>query len=325
MKILYFTDTHIRATNPKSRKDNFYETLITKFEEVSKIIHDENVDYVIHGGDLFDRPDTSILVSTEFANLIKSFERPTYIVSGNHDIFGHNPKTIDRTMMGLLANLDIFNLLNDKKYILEKDGIKVQLTGNPYSYDVDEKNKIDGYKVLEKDEDVQYAVHVVHGFLLDKPFMPGVNCTLIEDIYDTKADITLAGHYHLGFKTIVKGGKYFINPGALVRMSNSKVELTRTPKVIIIELTDEIFIREIYLKSAMPGDIVLDRETMLMHRGKRAKLVEFQDLVEASSNFKKYNVLELVGEILKNDLYSQKVKQECLKRVSEVQESEAEI
>ena len=64
MRILYFTDTHIRATNPKSRKDNFYETLITKFEEVSKIIHEENVDYVIHGGDLFDRPYTSILVST---------------------------------------------------------------------------------------------------------------------------------------------------------------------------------------------------------------------------------------------------------------------
>lgn len=325
MKILYFTDTHIRATNPKSRKDNFYETLITKFEEVSKIIHEENVDFVIHGGDLFDRPDTSILVSTEFANLIKGFEKPTYIVSGNHDIFGHNPKTVDRTMMGLLANLGIFHLLNDKKYILEKDGIKVQLTGNPYSYDVDEKNKIDDYKVLEKDEDVQYAIHVVHGFLLDKPFMPGVNCTLIEDIYDTLADITLAGHYHLGFKTLVKDGKYFINPGALVRMSNAKVELERKPKVIIIELTDKISIEEVYLKSALPGDIVLDRETMLMHRGKRAKLVEFQDLVEASSNFKKYNVLELVEEILKNDLYSDKVKQECLKRVSEVQESEAEL
>lgn len=325
MKILYFTDTHIRATNPKSRKDNFYETLITKFKEVSKIIHEENVDFVIHGGDLFDRPDTSILVSTEFANLIKGFEKPTYIVSGNHDIFGHNPKTVDRTMMGLLANLGIFHLLNDKKYILEKDGIKVQLTGNPYSYDIDEKNKINDYKVLAKDEDVQYAIHVVHGFLLDKPFMPGVNCTLIEDIYDTKADITLAGHYHLGFKTIVKDDKYFINPGALVRMSNAKVELERRPKVIVIELTDKISIKEVYLKSALPGDIVLDRETMLMHRGKRAKLIEFQDLVEASSNFKKYNVLELVGEILKNDLYSDKVKQECLKRVSEVQESEAEL
>lgn len=265
------------------------------------------------------------MVSTEFANLIKGFEKPTYIVSGNHDIFGHNPKTVDRTMMGLLANLGIFHLLNDSKYILEKDGIKVQLTGNPYSYDVDEKNKIDDYKVLEKDEDVQYAIHVVHGFLLDKPFMPGVNCTLIEDIYDTLADITLAGHYHLGFKTLVKDGKYFINPGALVRMSNAKVELERKPKVIIIELTDKISIEEVYLKSALPGDIVLDRETMLMHRGKRAKLVEFQDLVEASSNFKKYNVLELVEEILKNDLYSDKVKQECLKRVSEVQESEAEL
>ncbi|KXO17167.1 metallophosphoesterase [Peptoniphilus sp. GNH] len=325
MKFLYFTDSHIRSTNPKSRKDNFYQTLIDKFKEVGEICKREKVDFVIHGGDLFDRPDTSIAISTVFAQLIKGFGVPSYIVSGNHDIFGHNPKTIPRTMMGLLSGLGVFELINDKKIIIEKYGQKIQITGNPYDYNIDEKSQIDRYKVLDRADDIDYAIHVVHGFLLDKPFMPGVNSTLIEDILDTKADITLAGHYHLGFKTKIFDGKYFINPGAIVRTSNSQLELDRIPKVIIAELEDEIKIKEVHLKCALPGDKVLDRESMMNHRGKRARLVEFQDLVETSQNFKKFHILDLVDEILKTDIYTDEVKMETLRRIEMAQEEEANL
>lgn len=37
MRILFFTDTHIRGTNPQNRKDNFVETLFRKLEEVFDI------------------------------------------------------------------------------------------------------------------------------------------------------------------------------------------------------------------------------------------------------------------------------------------------
>ncbi|HLS54237.1 MAG TPA: metallophosphoesterase, partial [Tissierellaceae bacterium] len=62
MKLLFFTDTHIRGTTPKNRKDDFPEALERKLYEVLDLINKENIDYVLHGGDLFDRPDLSVSI-----------------------------------------------------------------------------------------------------------------------------------------------------------------------------------------------------------------------------------------------------------------------
>src|SRR5699024_801992 len=123
----------------------------------------ENVDYILHGGDLFDRPDISIAVVSEFSQILQRFEVPIYIVSGNHDIFGHNQKTINRTMLGLLSSLSLVNLVDENPIILDKDNIKVQLTANPYSFNMEDDFYKDRYKVLEKNENVNYMIHMVHG------------------------------------------------------------------------------------------------------------------------------------------------------------------
>lgn len=67
----------------------------------------EDVDYILHGGDLFDRPDIAISVVSTFAKIFKEAPAPIYIVSGNHDIYGHNPDTLNRTVMGLLCDLKV--------------------------------------------------------------------------------------------------------------------------------------------------------------------------------------------------------------------------
>ncbi len=87
MKLLYLTDTHIRGTSPKNRLDDYYESLKEKLKEISNIIREEKVDYVLHGGDLFDRPDVSVSIVSDFAKIFQDFGVPIYIISGNHDIF----------------------------------------------------------------------------------------------------------------------------------------------------------------------------------------------------------------------------------------------
>ena len=52
LKILFLTDTHIRGTNPKNRIDDFVQTLENKLCEIVNIINEENIDFVIHGGDI---------------------------------------------------------------------------------------------------------------------------------------------------------------------------------------------------------------------------------------------------------------------------------
>lgn len=318
MKILFFTDTHLRGTNPKNRIDNFTKTLENKLNEIIYLIDDLDIDYVIHGGDLFDRPDLSVAVVSRFAKILKQVKVPFYIVCGNHDIFGHNPKTIDRTMLGLLSSLDFINIIEkDEVIVLSKDGILVQLTGQPYVYDIDSNDKR-GYIVEKINDGMDYSIHVVHGMLLDRPFVKGVPFTLIDDIKQTKADITLSGHYHAGFNNQIIDGKYFINPGSLARVTNSLEEISRSPKVVVIELNEKISVNQVELKSAEKGNRVLDRNEIEKHIFKGEQLNQFKQIVESSNNFEKMDINDLLIEVSNSEGISSEIKEEALRRIAEI-------
>lgn len=320
MRILFFTDTHLRGTNPKNRKDNFQDTLERKLIEVVDIINKYNIDFVIHGGDLFDRPDISLSIVSRFSKLLKSISVPFYIVTGNHDIFGHNPQTINRTVLGLLNELDFLKIIDgNNKIILEKDNIKVQLTGQPYVYDIDTDKSKMKYILTTKDDDIDYAVHIVHGMLLDKPFVKGIPYTLVEDIKDTKADITLSGHYHSGFKTIEIDGKYFINPGSLVRITNSLREIDRIPQVAIIDFNKDINIDYIPLESALKGEEVLDRSEVEKHIFKSERLFEFKQTIDSAVDFEKMDINDVLIEVAASEGLTDEIKSEALKRIAQIQ------
>lgn len=320
MKILYFTDTHIRGTSPKNRKDDFVLTLEKKLYEIVDIIKDKGVDFVLHGGDLFDRPDVSVSIVSKFSKILKEIKVPVYIISGNHDVYGHNPLTINRTMMGLLNELDILNIINPGEIkILEKNNIKIQLTGQPYIYDIDSITNRKYYIVDKVEKDIDYSIHIVHGMLLDRPFIKGIPYTLIDDIKDTKADITLSGHYHSGFKKTEIDGKYFINPGSMVRISNSLREIDRIPKVVLMEFDDDIDISFLELKTAKKGELVLDRDEIEKNIFKRERMYEFKQSVDSAINFEKMDINDVLVEVSYSEGVSEKVKQEALKRISMIQ------
>lgn len=320
LKLLFFTDTHIRGTTPKNRKDSFVDTIEQKLIEIIDIIKKNNVDFVLHGGDLFDRPDVSIAIASKFAMILDQIPVPLYLTSGNHDIYGHNPDTINRTMLGLLGVLGVVNLIkNGDKIILEKDNIKVQLTGQPYVYDIDTPNHLDYYLLKEKDDEANYSIHMVHGMLLDRPFIKGIPYTLIDDIKGTLADITLSGHYHGGFRITNIDGKYFINPGSLVRITNSLKEIERVPQVILIELNEKITIKQIPLKTALPGEEVLDRKEIENNLFKSERIIEFKQTIDAALGFEKMDINEVLLEVSSAENVDDEVKREALRRIALIQ------
>jgi DNA repair protein SbcD/Mre11 len=322
MKFLFFTDTHIRGTTPKNRKDHFIETLKDKFREVGEIADELGVDYILHGGDWFDRPDISPAIVREFAILIQNLNRPIYTVAGNHDIYGHNPETIGRTMLGLLEGIGILTLMKyEDELVLEKDGVRVQLTGKPYNYDIDGEN-FKQYYIVKKRKDVDFAINIVHGMLLSKPFFEGIQYVLLEDIRGTEADITLAGHYHNGFGVKVLDGKYFINPGSLVRVANSLWEIKRMPKVVYIEFdAGRMNVREIELKCAQPGEDVLDRLELERSQDRNIKLHEFYEGITAAQEFRKIDINGMIEQIAANQELSPRVKDEAVRRISIAREN----
>lgn len=317
MRLLFLTDTHIRGTTPKNRKDDLPSTLINKFKEITKIVKKYNIDYVLHGGDLFDRPDISVSVVSKFASILNDIRVPIYIVCGNHDIYGHNPDTINRTMLGLLNSLNIVNIINkDDIIILKKDDVKIQLTGYPYTYNIDNEDNRDNYIIKNVDKSVNYSIHMVHGMLLNKPFIKGIPHTLIDDIISTRADITLSGHYHSGFGIINIDGKFFINPGSLIRVTNTLSEINRMPEVAIIDLNETINIELIRLETASEGKNILDRQEIENHIFKSEKLLEFKQTIGETIDFEKLEINEIIMEISGVEGISNQVKDEAFRRIT---------
>ena len=258
MRLLYFTDTHIRDNNPKYRVDNYPESLKTKLQEIVELVDQLSVDCLLHGGDLFDLPWPPAKAVEISVNFLEQIKVPVYIVSGNHDLLGQKLSTIEKTMLWFLARRGLFMLLapGDKRY-LKRDGLTIQLSGQHFNSSIDRLNRFRDYCVDKKNCDV--AIHMVHGMLLPKPFSPYVPTTMIKQVAPfTEADFTLCGHAHLGYPAEEIDGKIFINPGSISRILALEWELVRVPQVVFLDFSGgEVRCQYIPLRSARPGEEVL--------------------------------------------------------------------
>ncbi len=259
MKLLYLTDTHIRGDNPHHRRDDFPATVRAKLLEVAGLVRALEVDAVLHGGDFFDQPSPELSVVGDFIRIFIEMGVPIYVVQGNHDIFACNPDTLEHTMLGLLHRVGTLHVLRrGERVYLESRGVRVQLTGTPFHFNMDRVDPLADYCVTK--EDCDYAVHLAHGMLLDKPFFPGTPHTLVSTVAPhTAADYTLGSHAHFGYPDVEWDGRWFINPGSLVRLSVQPGDIQRTPQVLLLDFTGSRPVHtKIPLKSARPGHEVLD-------------------------------------------------------------------
>ncbi|WP_350345032.1 metallophosphoesterase [Proteinivorax tanatarense] len=319
MKIVYITDTHFRGGGPRSRTDDFVNTCYDKLNEVVNYCNENKVDLLLHGGDFFDRPDISLAVLGEIVGILKGCNCPIKGIAGNHDIYGHNPKTLPRTMLGLLDKLGIIKLIDENGVLYAANGVKLQLTGKNYVHDYEQKESYIAKKKLETD----FSIHLVHGMLLPKKNIPIDKMTLIETIGSTEADITLSGHYHQGFGSVEFGGKLFINPGALLRVDNSYSELNRKPQILQVTLTKnkEPKVEFIPLKTAKRGDLVLDRTKLEEKVIQQNKLDNFLTNITDITSNQYITAEEIVTSIANNENISVDVKEKALSIISNMQES----
>lgn len=290
--LAFLTDTHFRTQNPEYRKDSFKESLLLKLQDVKTIIGRYQVDAVLHGGDVFDTPNVTANTWVELGAEIQSWDIDTYAIAGNHDMEGQNTITLPGTPIDQLRKLSIINLIIDNKdnpYIITKNGISVQITGRSFHAGMDhDECKEDDYVLKSKQAD--YAIHMVHGNLTDKPIFELADFTLLEEIKHTAADVTLSGHWHNGFPlTVINDDlgnpKYFYNPGGIVR--KTKREMKRMPKIVLIFISkDGIRIEDIPLPSAKPTTEILNIEKLMQ---KEAKENNLQNLI---TSFKSKTVIQ---------------------------------
>lgn len=321
MKFLYVTDSHIRGTTPKNRLDSYVDTIKAKLNEVIEIANQECVDLILHGGDVFDRPDLSPNVVGQFARIFKQAKAPIYVVAGNHDTFGHNPETLSRTMLGLMDSFGVMTVIHPEEPVMIYDGdCVIQISGQPYHYDLDQRDpKLDYYP--PRTDDVDVAIHIVHSMLVEKALPDGVAHTLIDHIWGTTADIIFTGHFHGGFGIKEKNGKFICNPGALARVNNHWSEINRKPKVVIGEIKNsKIELCERTLVNALDGEQVLDRSFLEKALHQEEKLHSFVQQVKEASQFHSLNMGDIIQEIASLQNVEEKVRAEALRRMTLVEE-----
>ena len=86
MKILVTGDWHIRASNPRYRVDNYYETLMGKIKWILDLAEKEECSHILQPGDFFDSPDQSNKVEIELMELLGSYPIDfIYTIFGQHD------------------------------------------------------------------------------------------------------------------------------------------------------------------------------------------------------------------------------------------------
>lgn len=292
------------------------------------------VSAILHGGDLFDRPDVAPAVAREFLRVLLEAPCPIYGIAGNHDLYGFNPETVPRTMLGLFDGFGLFRLIRPGEVVwIESEGLRVQVTGQEFHAELDRRDPVLDYCVVEagvggslheRRPGADFAIHLTHGMLLERPFHEGVSHTLLEAVMrHTVADITFGGHYHPGWSRVHEyEGRLFINPGALARLGNQTADYQRPVQVVLVDLERGRPVQQqiIPLQAALPGEEVLDRSQQEAQMARERALADFIQGIGDTSQFEVLEIQAMMERIAENGGVPARVKQEALRRLGLAQE-----
>ena len=319
IRILYFTDSHIRGNSPRARVDHYPDALKAKLCWMFARAKQENVDAVVCGGDMFDRPDTAYAIAGEFAAVLAESPAPIYVCPGNHEIYGYNLDTLPRSILGFLAQIGLVHILTRKPLEFESEGVKVSLTGQGFHHNID-RGTMDYMTGLDGTNG--YRVHVVHGMLVEKPLPYEVAHTLVEKVV-TDADVVLSGHEHIGYGLRRRSdGIWFCNPGALGRLSANMEEMHRPVRVALFTFApDGISGELVKVDVARPGTEVLSREHLAQQAEQEERINRFLSLLAAEGESKFLEVREIVDDIARREMLPGPVVADALNRITRARES----
>lgn len=323
LKFLYFGDIHGGSKAPKYRTDDFVETRANKIRQILEIAKKHEVVALLQAGDFLNKPNispeylTKELINWTSVNIndivfdimmgeksVKDLELalknvfPMIGTIGNHELIGGELDSFEKTSLNTLVQMGFMTLVDKDNPLVfkDEDGMTVAITASPYTHQIDDDDK-SAYIVEDKTTD--YHIHMAHGMLMPKSYGKKFKHTVVSEIaYDTKADLTINGHDHIGYDEIELDGKKFINPGSPLRLSAENKEISRMPKVLLISISKEegITLEPIYLE-AEKGEDVLSREHLEIKTAKSEKMEEIQSLMNKAGLKKGVDITEIIDNV----------------------------
>lgn len=272
LKFLVFSDCHFTMTNPRRRKDVYWQSLKAKFLELAGMVLEHKVDYVLICGDLFNsKLKVKWIEHNTLMDLLQLFSVPVYIIPGNHDLFGANFSTFDEQPIGTLHKSGTVRLVED--LLLEKGGFVVQLHGIPFGYN----RVLEDYK-FERNPKARFVIAMSHDmlFLQEPPF--GVSYLKFLDLLSGKPsfDILFNGHIHGSHDKLELNDRLVQNVSGLSRAVLDIDEKDREVKAILCEVNPGGWeVEDLVLKSVKPFKEVFDLEQYAVEKEKEKGFDDF--------------------------------------------------
>jgi len=257
MKFLYITDTHFTRRGPESRSDDYFDASLRKLMFVYDYAYQNDIEIVLHGGDLFHHARPGFATLNPILKVISSYRDITMkIVPGNHDLFGWNPESFPRTALAAVGNLANVEILKDGElHQLSQDE---EISIYPLWSKFDREGNPDIFKIPDPTND--FVIVMAHTLLVERSFF-GAFISMEQIPWASTGDLILGSHYHPGWPTLKKdtsaGVRYLANPGSLMRIMNAATR--RMPKFLEIEILwtmfegkteHQITINEVYIPFA---------------------------------------------------------------------------
>ena len=221
-KFGFLTDSHFSVIRNNFRTDNYFESLISKFQQCYEHFNKSGCEFIVHGGDVFDKYRTySHPMLLKIREIIIKSKIPTYFIWGQHDLLGYNRNSSHN------SNLEFLKEICDGKLIEIKDCIELDKI-RIFASHVDQEPITTLQSINLKYK--KPSIAVVHALLYNSES----NFSIIDirkfgKIHPT---IVLSGDLHGGFSKTELYGTTFYNPGSLARTEKTD----RKPKAAIIEL-----------------------------------------------------------------------------------------
>lgn len=131
VRILFYSDTHLGfefPANPRSKHKHRGNDFFENFHRVYQYALDNDIRYVIHGGDLFYRSRIPLrLVNYVYAILLEYAEQgiDTYIVPGNHE-----RSRLPQSLLIHHKRIHVFDA--PKTFHIDFEGMSLSLSGFPF-------------------------------------------------------------------------------------------------------------------------------------------------------------------------------------------------
>ena len=309
-------DLHWSGRNPRSRTDNYAESLTKKIDEIFMLAEKHEAKGIIIPGDIFDSTGLSLSTIIELIIILRSSPVRIYTIAGNHDLYEGNPLSTDRTPYGILFVNDIIHDLDEEPAEI---GDKIYIMGRSFDCSITDKD-IRYYIPAEK----AATIMVTHGMLLEKSPGYELQHTLLSDVanHPDAPPVLINGHEHNGFRLTKINDTLFINPGSIGRIKASEENINRIPQVTLLTICDdgEIEAKMIPLRSAKPGHEVLSREHIEEEKRRQELTKEFLGLLAEEGKSKHLSLSDIIRDIADRDKIPLTVTREALKRLEEAKE-----